>query len=213
MVQIRHCDNHTVVCSRYGQFNSRPRGEWFFVAVCFSPPRKSFGERGAVAPEKPRAAAARCHVVGVQPGNKVARGVAPLARGPLAPLKSRFKEWGFEGGEGNRNPSPPSRPFGYFPGEGKVTRGVGRAAPQGWRRTIFRPHPPGEGRISPTKPPASPSPQAEKSRVLSDPASACLTPAPSCARRSVRRRAGGPAPSRGKHKFLEDQGFSDLCFS
>ena len=35
MVQIRHCDDHTAVCSRLGQFDSRPRGEWFFVAVLY----------------------------------------------------------------------------------------------------------------------------------------------------------------------------------
>ncbi len=67
-------------------------------------------------------------------------GVAPLARGPWAPLKSRFKGIGFLGKGGNRNPPFPKRPIGYFPGVGKVTRGVGMESPQGWRRTIFRLH-------------------------------------------------------------------------
>ena len=81
----------------------------------------------------------------VQPVPRAARGVAPLARGPLAPLKSRFKGIGFSGKGGNRNPPFPERVFGYFLHEQKVTQGVGMESPHGWRRTIFRPHPPAKG--------------------------------------------------------------------
>ena len=42
-------------------------------------------------------------------------------RGPQPPF-GRFKEWGFPGGEGNRNPSPPGRRFAYFAAVGKVGR-------------------------------------------------------------------------------------------
>ena len=59
-------------------FDFRPKGECFFVEVGFRPTK---GSGGAAAPEEPRAAAARSHVVEVQPGIKSARGVAPLARG------------------------------------------------------------------------------------------------------------------------------------
>ena len=52
---------------------------------------------------------------------------------------------GLEGGEGNRNPSPPSRVFGYFLHEQKVTQGVGLEAPQGWRRAISLPTRPAGG--------------------------------------------------------------------
>ena len=36
MVLYRHCDDHTVVCSRQTQFDSRPRGEWLFVVECIT---------------------------------------------------------------------------------------------------------------------------------------------------------------------------------
>ncbi len=44
-------------------------------------------------------------------------------------MKSRFKGIGSLGKGGNRNPPFPKRPFGYFPGEGKVTRGPGMESP------------------------------------------------------------------------------------
>ena len=37
MVRHRHFSDHTVVCSRPTQFDSRPRGEWLFVAVGIRP--------------------------------------------------------------------------------------------------------------------------------------------------------------------------------
>ena len=43
MVQIRHCDYHTVVRSRQTQFDSRPRGEWLFVEV--NAPKELFSSR------------------------------------------------------------------------------------------------------------------------------------------------------------------------
>ena len=44
--------------------------------------------------------------------------------------------WPFKVGHNRKCPLP-KRPFGYFPGEGKVTRGVGMESPQGSTRTIF----------------------------------------------------------------------------
>ena len=38
MVRHHHFDDHTGVCSRHGQFDFRPKGEWLFVAVGIRPP-------------------------------------------------------------------------------------------------------------------------------------------------------------------------------
>ena len=121
----------------------------FFVAVCFSPLRKSQGEWGAVAPATPAPRRRGAMSLRCSQALKSARGVASLARGPLAPLKSRFKGIGFSGKGGNRNPPFPERVFGYFLHEQKVTRGPGAEPPGLSTRSISRPHPPDEGRISP----------------------------------------------------------------
>ena len=114
----RHFSDHTVVCSHQTQFDSRPRGEWIFVEVCFSPPRKTRGEWGAVAPEEPRAAAARCHLLGVQLGIKVARGVAPLARG-RSPLEDVVAGGGSQEGDTIESVPLLSAPLVTFPAKGK----------------------------------------------------------------------------------------------
>ena len=83
MVQIRHCDDHTGVCSHLGRFHSRPRGEWLFVEVRIRPPRESWGGWGAVAPEEPRAAAARCNVIEVEQLSGLAGIIQKGGRRPL----------------------------------------------------------------------------------------------------------------------------------
>ena len=80
MVQIRHCDNHTVVCSRPAQFDSRPKGEWFFVEVGIFP-IASLGEWGATPPRNPAPRRRGTMSLVCSQALKSARGVAPLARG------------------------------------------------------------------------------------------------------------------------------------
>ena len=92
-------DYHTVVCSRQTQFDSRPRGEWLFVEVG-SRPLQVWGN-GGLRPHTPpprRRGAVQCRWCATRP--QACWGVAPLARGPWAPLKSRFKEWGSRRGRG-----------------------------------------------------------------------------------------------------------------
>ena len=64
------------------------------------------------------------------------------------PCSLRGSMWPFKIGH-NRKCPPPERPFGYFPDEGKVTRGPGAEPPGLPTSRISRPHPPGERRISP----------------------------------------------------------------
>ena len=84
IVLHRHCDDHTAVCSRLGQFDSRPRGEWSFVEVGIRPLASLGGYRGN-APANPRAAAARCPSPWCATGPQVCAGGSPSGEGAEPP--------------------------------------------------------------------------------------------------------------------------------
>ena len=95
------------------------------LQLFYGHPHDSGGTGGGSPRRTPRrGGAVLCHWGAPRP--QICWGVAPLARGPLAPLKSRFKGIGFSGKGGNRNPPFPERVFGYFLHGQKVTRAWGR---------------------------------------------------------------------------------------
>ena len=95
------------------------------LQLFYGHPRDSGGNGGWQPPQTPAPRRRGAMSLGCNQALKSAGGVAPLARGPLAPLKSRFKGIGFSGKGGNRNPPFPERVFGYFLHGQKVTRAWG----------------------------------------------------------------------------------------